>query len=392
MPLGEIIIGIPGFETTRYSCEGKNIIIKAVCTVSPKCPHCECSVLRLKDIKIRRVRHGTILSHNSYLEFKSRKYHCLRCNRYFNERLPGILPYKRSTEKFRKEVFQDHQDGICQKTLRDRLRISHSTIERWTHDYLGLKVSESNNYPCPWVIGIDEHFFTKKKGYATTICDLKGRRVYDVTLGRSEKALEPYMNSLRGKERVKAVVMDLSDTYRKIALKHFPNAKIIADRFHVVRLVNHHFLKVWQQIDPKGRKNRGLLSLMRRHEHNLSEKQKMKLDIYLEANLPMKRIYIFKQELTMLMLVKNVNKSKARELLNKFLNMIEELKYCKLESLETLGNTLDIWKVEIVRMWRFTRTNSITEGFHTKMEMISRRAFGFRNFENYRLRVRALCA
>ncbi|MEI6056695.1 MAG: transposase, partial [Lentisphaerota bacterium] len=36
--------------------------------------------------------------------------------------------------------------------------------------------------------------------------------------------------------------------------------------------------------------------------------------------------------------------------------------------------------------------NSITEGFHTKMEMISRRAYGFRNFENYRLRVRALCA
>jgi hypothetical protein len=33
----------------------------------------------------------------------------------------------------------------------------------------------------------------------------------------------------------------------------------------------------------------------------------------------------------------------------------------------------------------------ITEGFHTKMEMISRRAFGFRNFQNYRLRFLALC-
>jgi len=42
-------------------------------------------------------------------------------------------------------------------------------------------------------------------------------------------------------------------------------------------------------------------------------------------------------------------------------------------------------------MWRFSRNNGITEGFHTKMEMISRRAFGFRNFHNYRLRVLALC-
>jgi transposase len=42
-------------------------------------------------------------------------------------------------------------------------------------------------------------------------------------------------------------------------------------------------------------------------------------------------------------------------------------------------------------MWRFTKTNSITEGLHNKMELISRRAFGFRNFKNYRLRVKALC-
>ena len=30
-------------------------------------------------------------------------------------------------------------------------------------------------------------------------------------------------------------------------------------------------------------------------------------------------------------------------------------------------------------------------GFHNKMKMISRRAYGFRNYENYRLRVRVLC-
>ena len=42
-------------------------------------------------------------------------------------------------------------------------------------------------------------------------------------------------------------------------------------------------------------------------------------------------------------------------------------------------------------MWRFSKTNGITEGFHNKMEMISRRAYGFRNFENYRLRVLTHC-
>ncbi len=39
----------------------------------------------------------------------------------------------------------------------------------------------------------------------------------------------------------------------------------------------------------------------------------------------------------------------------------------------------------------FMKSNAITEGLHNKMEVISRRAYGFRNFQNYRLRVRALC-
>ena len=63
-----------------------------------------------------------------------------------------------------------------------------------------------------------------------------------------------------------------------------------------------------------------------------------------------------------------------------------------LPSVVTLGETLDGWKDEIACMWRFTKNNGITEGFHNKMETISRVAYGFRNFENYRRRVKVLCS
>ena len=74
-----------------------------------------------------------------------------------------------------------------------------------------------------------------------------------------------------------------------------------------------------------------------------------------------------------------------------FLEMIHQLKTSPMASLSTLGSTVESWSEEIVRMWRFTKTNSITEGLHNKMEMITRRAYGMRNFENYRLRVRVHC-
>ena len=74
-----------------------------------------------------------------------------------------------------------------------------------------------------------------------------------------------------------------------------------------------------------------------------------------------------------------------------FLRAIYELKNVGFAALVQLGHTLENWATEIVAMWRFTKNNSITEGFHNKMETISRQAYGFRNFENYRCRVKVSC-
>ena len=75
----------------------------------------------------------------------------------------------------------------------------------------------------------------------------------------------------------------------------------------------------------------------------------------------------------------------------KLFELIEELKTSKLKQLLTLARTLQSWSEPLARMWRFSKNNSITEGFHRKMKLIQRRAYGFRNFNNYRLRVIAQC-
>ncbi|MDA0272400.1 MAG: transposase [Proteobacteria bacterium] len=182
--------------------------------------------------------------------------------------------------------------------------------------------------------------------------------------------------------------MDLSSTYRSIARRYFPNATIVSDRFHVIRLVNQHFLKAWQQHDPEGRRNRGLLSLMRRHEWRLSSEQRDNLMIYLDDFPVLKVLYEAKQQLNQLLLLKTLTRKRAKRSLPKLLGLIDQLSASPLHS---LANTLTLWFEPIVAMWRFSKSNGVTEGFHTKMEMMSRRAFGFRNFENYRLRVLTHC-
>ena len=88
------------------------------------------------------------------------------------------------------------------------------------------------------------------------------------------------------------------------------------------------------------------------------------------------------------MLLKTLTARRMKAKLPPYLKLLGQLQN---SPLRTLAKTLISWMEPIIAMWRFSKTNGITEGFHNKMEMISRRAYGFRNFENYRLRVLAHC-
>lgn len=390
-PSDNILLDLPHLEITEVL--GNNqITFKVEHLLKPECPGCGSKNLRTKDSFIRRIRHVLYGQRPSWLELKAHKYCCRGCGKYFNTRFSGIKPRKRSTEPCRNEVTTLHHKGWTQKDLGKHLGLGSATVERWYQDHFSIKNRELKNAHCPRVIGIDEHFFTRKKGYATTVADLTRNKVFDVVLGRSELSLRPFCNKLVGKEKVKVVVMDLSETYRSLAKKYFINAMIVADRFHVIRLVNQQFIKTWGELDERGRKHRGLLSLMRRHPDRMREDQREKLMKYLDEVPGLRPLYGFWQDLLRLLRMKKLKKQECRKIIPEYLWMIEELKKINFKHLQTLGHTLESWKEEIARMFRFTKNNGITEGLHTKMEMISRRAYGFRNFENYRLRVRVLCS
>ena len=374
------------------SITGRNpVVIKAEYIGEPVCPECKGTHLRTKDLIRRKLRHESMGRSNTWLEVTLRKYYCLDCGRYFRIRMQGILPYKRSTEFFRREVCLNHRDGVSKQQLHINHWIGTATVERWFHEHLQHVESMFTGRPCPRVLGIDEHFFSKKIGYVTTFCNLRTHRVFELAKGRSERALERFLLQLKGREKVRVVCIDLSSSFRSMIKKYFPNAQIVADRFHVIRTILRHFLDTWKEIDPEGKYNRGLLSLVRRHHANLSPEQVVRLNDYLNRNPVIKILYEVKETLCSLLKLKSRNQKDCKPLIKQLLYWIELLKDSNFPSMRTLGNTLDSWKNEIASMWRFTKNNAITEGLHTKMELIQRRAYGFRNFNNYRLRVITLC-
>jgi len=390
MPKTNSTLNIPGFSIIKTS--GNNAIIHEVRYYKkPRCIHCSSYNLRKKDRYERKVRHESIGLRQASLQFVGYKYHCRDCGRYFRQRFAGILPYKRSTEALRYQVYTLHCQGVSQTDLSRGYRFSPATIERYFHDCYTAKNQELKTRDCPQVLGIDEHSFSKKQGYATTFCDLRKHKVFDVVQGKSAGDLHDYLTSLSGREKVRVVCMDMSATYHAIVRKYFPNAKIVTDRFHVIRLVLHHFIKTCQQIDPESKYQRGILACLRKNPENLTELQQKKLENYLAKYPAIRAVYDFKQELHQLLMHKRQTQHSVRNIIPQFLNSISQLKESGFAPMQTLGQSLDDWKEEIARMWRFTKNNGITEGFHRKMKLIQRRAYGFKNFENYRLRVRILC-
>ena len=388
MPWSQNILNLPRMTIAKME-EVDPVRVEAECAGPVRCPHCASKRLRKKAPFVRRVRHESLGQRRVWLILRGYKYLWRECGRHFRQRFPGLLSYPRAAEPFKGEVCQDHHDGVCQSRLAQRMGMGTATLERGCHRFLKRKMAKRVNNACPRGLGIDEHFFTRKAGFATTLCDLRKHRVFDVVLGRSEAALEGYLSRLKGKEQVRVACMDLSGTYRAIVRRHFPRALIVADRFHVVRLIGHHVHQLWRQIAPAQRWNRGLLSLLRRQADRWDPPQHPAREDSFQAQPAIAALDRFKQGLWELLRPSGLNPPACRPRIRELLDRIGPLKNSPFAALATRGRILEEWQEEIARMWRFSRNNGITEGFRTKMEMISRRAFGFTNFYNYRLRARA---
>jgi len=390
VPSVDYILNMPGFtikQVSGYQPLRLDVVYRRV----PRCGHCESKCVRKKASFMREVHHETVGHRRIILRFKAYKLYCHDCRRYSNQRFPGIGKYQRATDRLHAQVFFEHTDGISQKRLSERFKVGKSTIERWYHRRYSLADKELSSSQIPTVLGIDEHFFSRKQGYATTLCDLRNHKVFDIVKGKSESSLSNYFANIPDKSRVKVICMDLCSSYRSIVKRHFPHAKIVADRFHVIRLLHHQCMATYRQLDTDIKHNRGLLGALRKKPERLTDKQRKRRDDYLLQHPAIATVYHFKQQLYDLLMKKMLTRRRCQPLIPVLLDMIKQLKQSPFKSLRTLGKTLYNWREEIVCMWRFTKNNGITEGFHRKMKLIQRRAYGFKNFENYRMRVRVLC-
>jgi transposase len=253
-------------------------------------------------------------------------------------------------------------------------------VHKAYYEQLQLQIQRLQN---PWAttIGIDEHFFrrNKKGGYR----DFATKRVREIVLVRSPSELlaEERLTSIPGRENVKNVIIDLSKSYRRLAQELFPNAKIIADRFHVIRLFNN-ILNNYRKLATGDVRKNPIRKLLLKKYRDLEPYQRRAIDRWLELNPQVKEVYHFKEAMHRFYRIKCT--TFARKVLIK---ITDQMALSKIPELKTLRETLHKWREEIENFFENGLTNGRTEGFNHVGKFIQRNAYGFRNFENYRRRL-----
>ena len=307
MPYDQLTLNLPDLSILKVSGHDP-LVYHCVPSCAAECVYCGSSELRKKERLVRRFEHERIGLRRSVIEVTYHKYHCRHCGRYFRQRFEGILPYQRATEPCRKQLFHLHRHGMSRRQLGKDYRKSDRTLNRWYSHVFDLEHRKRLSMRCPRIMGIDEHYFSKNhRIYATTLCDVGKGRVFDVVKGKSTQDLEHYLEALPGKDRVRVVCMDLSSSYRSLVRRYFPHAKIVSDRFHVVRVVHHHLIQTAIQLDPSLKEQRGIIRLLRKHRRNLTETQQVRLSAYFKDKPQIYSVYTHKEQWMQLLLQKKTD-------------------------------------------------------------------------------------
>jgi len=369
-------------ESRRYVWE-----VEKVRQAFEICPRCaqpsnvragRCSVM-IKDEPIR--------GEQLWLKVHKHRYSCKTCRKPFTETISIVWPRRRSTQRLRKSVAKAAANYIDLERVRKTFKASSGFVYRVFYEQLAVKINERRGAPWPEVVGIDEHFFTRREGFTdfvTVFTNLKKRELFEMAQGKSTQGLIEQVCAIPGREKVKVVVMDLSSGYRAFAKKFFPNAVIVADKFHALRLITPALMKAGKDIHGH-RQELSVRKKLLRNRHALGYFERSEIDRYLQQHPKLNEIYRWKERIYAFYRTKGfVRAVKA------FHHLTEQMQSSELPEIQKLRRTFKRWKNEILRYFENRYTNAFTEAMNNVGKLVQKRAYGYKSFTNYRLRT--LCA
>ena len=354
------------------------------------CPSCNSPTSRVHDYYTRSFNHIMVGKRTTKIYYKQRRYVCMHCGKRFAEMNSFIQKFFRHSNDVVNNVFDDLTSIKNLSQIGNDNNMSSQNVSRLMNKFMPIF---HNTTSLPEAIGIDE--FKGNSGgnkFQVVITNLKTHKVIDVISARSEDALYNFFKKISNPKDVKLVAMDLSLFFKKIITDCLPNAKIIADTFHFTRLMHWALDNVRKDVQKGLPKDMRIYfkrsrSVLHKRINNLNPDEYNQLTNMLDYNENLRWAYSIVQNLFEIIDEKNPDKKVS--LFREFMTYASN---CDLPEFNKHIQTFFKWHKYIINSFYTNFSNGITEGLNTKIKTLKRVSFGFRNFQNFRLRILMACS
>ena len=402
----DALVGLKDVRVLRYVRDGADVelVVEQVLN-EPRCPDCG-GVARVKDRPVARYVDLAVYGRPMRLCWRKHRLACRNpeCPKKSwvsaDHRIAAVSCLL--TTRAAKWATRQVGGGRTVKEVAEELGCNWHTVNQAVTVYgRALLGADKNRLNRTVAIGLDETSFTRQQGhaqtcYVTTVADVQNHQIIDLLPNRKYEDVAKYLKAQpeAWKERIQYGALDMSNTYAAVYSVTLPKAAQVVDPYHVVSLANRALDEVRRRVQREQHGHRGRRDdplyrarrLLLTGQEKLTDKTESKRATLLALGDPDGEVaiaYLTKERIRDF--YRTSNKDDARTMLSEIIAICGHPS--RPAEIKKLGRTLNKWFEKICNYHQARITNAPAEGLNNLIKRVKRVGYGFRNFENYRIRV-----
>lgn len=312
----------------------------------------------------------------------ARRFKCKSCGKTFMEHLPEVNANRWMTERLVKWIGQRSMTNTF-TGIAEEIGVTEGTIRNVFSDYVN-ELERTVRFETPKWMGIDEiHIIQKPRA---VISNLHNNTAVNLLPNRNKKTIATYLSNLKDRDSVQYVAMDMWRPYREAVNEVIPDAKVVVDKFHVVRMANVAMESVRKslrtELSPKQR--RGLMHdrfVLLRRQSQLTDQESFNLDGWTKNYPLLGEAYRLKEEF--FNIYQASSKQQAQILYEQWLKGIPAELRGHFDPIITAWSN---WQPFILEYFNHPITNAYTESLNSLIRVLNRLGRGY-SFEALRAKI-----
>lgn len=319
--------------------------------------------------------------HRVGLYIDTRRYRCRNCGKTFYEALPEIdekrLMTKRLAQWMGKQAIKRTFASIAKE-----VGCTEFTARAVFSDYVN-ELEKTIRFETPKWMGIDEIPLIKPRG---VIANIQNNTIIELLPNRNKDTVVRFLHHLEGKERIQCVAMDMWTPYRDAVRAVIPQAEIVVDKFHVVRMANGATERVRKSLRESLtlKQRRGLMHdrfVLLKRERDLNDKERLNLDGWTKNYPELGEAYRLKEQFFGIYDAASTDEAQA-----KFIQWQKSIPSEIVDAFADIERAWGNWTMPILNYFNLPVTNAYTESLNSLIRVMNRLGRGY-SFEALRAKI-----